>query len=128
VKSGYGKVSLALLLFGALASQAGRVGDAQADLWLTADLSEPAPAAQSCAQSTPVQPRELVFEMIPSGGDVAEEAAVMASAGHEVVSFGWNPATGELSYDTTAPTGIFSDLVAFSPTAGRPTGRSCGSR
>ena len=65
-----------------------------------------------CNETGDTEPRDLVFEWVEPGDLDAEEIRRL---------------TGELSFDTTAPTGVFNDLLASSPaSAGSPP--RCGSR
>jgi hypothetical protein len=123
-------VSIGFLLLATIVSpQAGRIGEGGAGaVWIAPELvaTRPVPTAQPCMQTAALRTRTLVFETLePDEGGIDEGALLTAS--REVVSFEWNPATGELSYDTSATTGMFSDLAASSPAALRAA-RSCGSR
>src|SRR5262245_64604761 len=110
VKSGYGMVSISLLMLAVCAADAGREGETGTGaMWIAPELARE-PTALTCAQSASVRPRDLVFETIEPGEVDEEEIRLLSMAGREVVSFEWNPATGELSYSTTAPTAVFSDL------------------
>lgn len=127
VKSGNRSVSVALFSFAALhAADAGRVGESGSGaMWIAPELVQvqvqmSAPV-QPCSATASLRTRQLVFETLEPGG---EEPGLPPAAGREVVSFEWNPRTGELYYHTRAPTGIFSDLVAASP-ASDPRGPSC---
>jgi hypothetical protein len=71
--------------------------------------------------------REIVFERVTPGELDEEDIRQLAAGNREVVVFRWSESTGELSYDTTAPSTIFSDLAVSPPAAG--TSRAnCGSR
>jgi hypothetical protein len=116
VKSGYGTVTIALLVLGALgAPKAGRVGESNGGgPWAEPGQKNARVFAQPCGEVTFHEPRELVFETVEPGDLDADDIRRLAAGGHEVVSFQWNAGTGELTYDTSAPTGVFSDLALSS--------------
>ena len=77
--------------------------------------------------SDDMEPRDLVFEWVEPGDLDEEDFRLLTGGNREVVAFHWSESTGELSFDTTAPTGVFNDLLASSPaSAGSPP--MCGSR
>jgi hypothetical protein len=131
VKSGYRTVSISLALLAVLsAPDAGRDGESGTGaMWIAPELAgaaTPTAQAQPCSQSIALHARELLFETIGPGEGRA--SPLLAHASREMVRFEWNPATGELSYDTDAPTGVFSDLAASSRLSDHPAPSSCGSR
>ena len=118
---------MALVLLGAfVAPQAGRVSGGISDDVRPNDLVlAPEPLAASialpCGLTASPEAREIVFERVQPGDVDADDIRQLAKGAREVVSFEWNAATGELTYDTTAPTGVFSDLVSASePSAPSP--------
>lgn len=103
-----------LLVLGAMGSpEAGRVGENnRGESWLAAPTpAESRTIAQPCSQLASLEARQLVFEKIRPGDLDADDIQRIAAGTHEVVSFQWNAATGELTFDTSAPTGVFSDLA-----------------
>lgn len=129
VKSGYGMVSIALLLVAALAApRAGRVDEGTpGGEWVIPGFSASPAAARTCGQSATPEAREIAFETVEPGDLDAEEILRLTTRSRELVSFRWNAATGELSYDTSARTGVFSDLVSSSPPSGPPLHPTCES-
>jgi hypothetical protein len=118
VKSGSGIVSLALVLVATLAtSDVGRVDETPREIPLVSGFEFSRPEAQVCSQTATLEARELVFETVEAGDLDADEIRRIAAGEREVVKFKWNPATGELTYDTSSPTGVFSDLVSSSRTS-----------
>ena len=98
-----------------MASAAGRVREGGGGTWWSApDLLQAASPAQSCSHAG-AQVRDLVFETLELDADDLRDVEALAAARREVVRFDWNPATGELTYDTAAPTSVFNDLA---PSAG----------
>lgn len=75
--------------------------------------------AMLCNEVGVGEPRDIVFEWVKPGDLAAEDLHQLADGNREMVTFHWNEATGELSYDTSAPTAVFSDLVASSPASAR---------
>jgi hypothetical protein len=124
---GCATVSFGLLLAAFISPHAGRVSESGTGaMWVAPELvATHAGPAQPCAQSAALRAKSLVFETIERGASFDE--ARLASAAREVVSFEWNPATGELSFSTSAPTGVFKDLAASSPAYLR-SAPNCGSR
>jgi hypothetical protein len=120
---------MVLLALGALvAPDAGRVGESsRGELWVAAGLEDVRAIAQPCSQRTSIEARDLVFERVGPGDLDVDEIRRLAAGAREVVNFEWNAATGELTYDTSAPTGVFSDL-APSSLASFPTPPICESR
>lgn len=121
-------VSISLALLAALgAPDAGRDDEnGTGALWVAPELVAAAShLVQPCGQSAAFHARELVFETLDPGE--RDDPPAPAAAGREMVRFEWNPATGELSYDTSAPSGVFSDLATSSRISARHS-RSCGSR
>jgi hypothetical protein len=121
-------VSMVLLVFGALlAPEAGRMGESsREDLWV-AEYENTRVMAEPCTQTTSIEARDLVFERVEPGDLDVDEVRRIAAGTREVVSFKWHAATGELTYDTSAPTGVFSDL-APSSLASAPIHPICESR
>jgi hypothetical protein len=114
VNSGKRPVSLAFLVIGAFASaDAGRLGeDGTGAMWVAPELLETLEAAlPGCTGNALVTAADL-----PAQGKV---------------SFVWNPATSELSFDAAARlTSTTSTLTLpedFEPSASTPLG-NCGSR
>jgi hypothetical protein len=129
VNSGNRKVSACLALFAVLAAPlAGRHAEnGTGAMWIAPELVDAAtPVTQPCSQSAALHAREIVFETL-SPGEPVDDARLLATASREMVRFEWNPSTGELSYDTSAAGGVFSDLATSSRISGPPPS-SCGSR
>jgi hypothetical protein len=130
VKKGIGTVSWVLAASSALLWVPARLGPS--DSWITSarvatypDLGER--RATLCNATGDAEPRDIVFEWVQPGDLDVEDIRRLATGSREVVAFHWSEKTGELSFDTTAPTAVFSDLTASAPASGR-TPASCGSR
>lgn len=79
-----------------------------------------------CHETGGSEQRDLVFEWVEPGDLDAEDIRRVSGGNREVVAFHWSEQTGELSFDTSAPTAVFSDVAASLPTLARRSA-SCGS-
>ena len=132
VKSGNRWVCLGVSLFAVFSADAGRVSESGTGaMWIAPEIVSSGiktpTLAQSCNQESRARARELVFETLAPEDIDAELPRLMAEASHEVVDFQWNPATSELSFDTSAPPAVFSDLAHLAGASAGPAA-SCGSR
>lgn len=120
---------MGLLCFVALhAEQAGREGESGTGaLWIAPELVAGASPALPCGQAASLARRDLVFETLDPADLDTELPRLLAAGTREVVDFTWNPATSELSFTTTAPTAVFSDLALPGQASGANS-RNCGSR
>jgi hypothetical protein len=119
-------VSIGLMTFTVLGTvDAGRLHETGTGaVWVMPGLLNVAPDVQTCGQTAALRARELVFETVEVEDIDTELPSHMAATGREVVRFEWNAETGELTFDTTAPSAIFSDLAIATAVSSAPF-RSC---
>jgi hypothetical protein len=111
-----------------MATDAGRDSEnGTGAMWVAPELVVSSPLVQTCGQPAG-QRSELVFETLEPDDIDTELPRLMAMAAREVVDFEWHSATGELSFSTTAPSAVFSDLEFPTSRASAHQGPSCGSR
>jgi hypothetical protein len=111
-----------------MATDAGRDSEnGTGAMWVAPELVAGSARVQTCSQQAG-QRSELVFETLQPDDIDSELPRLLAMAGREVVDFEWNSATGELSFSTTAPSSVFSDLGLPTSPASAHQGLSCGSR
>ncbi len=111
VKTGNHTVSMALLALAVMTTDAGRDSEnGTGAMWVAPELVASSPAlVETCSQRTGQRP-DLVFEILEPDNIEAELPRLLAMSAREVVDFEWHSATGELTFRTTAPTAVFSDL------------------
>jgi hypothetical protein len=132
VKSGKRRVSIpvATLVVLAVAANAGHENEnGTGAMWIAPELVavQAPPAASACSQSALPQPAQLRFEMLDPA-DIEEHLARPPVSTRAVVDFEWNAASGELSFQSSSGSTVFSDLAPPSDASGVSVQANCGSR
>jgi hypothetical protein len=107
------------------AAPAGRVGEnGTGAMWIAPELVAAPMPVVTCGERSAPRSRELVFERLLPG---APQELPPAAAAGGAVTFEWNSETGELSFASVAPSGVFDDLERGAVQAALSTD-SCGPR